>query len=115
MSVFIDTYELPHVQRVTISEPTLMVEKLVPGALPYRAYLGKMGRTIQIEGWTDSTQILDDEIRSLTDDETKRLSLPLAGDVGTVSCYVTDAQTPLTAEGYDVYPYTLTIVEEAGA
>jgi hypothetical protein len=111
----IDSYELPHVQRVAISEPTIMVEKLVPDELPYRKYLGKMGRNAQIEGWTDSTQILDDNIRSLVDGAVKTLILPLAGSLGSIACYVTDAQTPMTAEGYDIYPYTLIIIEEADA
>lgn len=57
----IDDLGLPHVQRIHVSDPTLMSSKLVSGELPTRQFLGKTGRTVEIEGWTDSLATLDEK------------------------------------------------------
>jgi hypothetical protein len=54
----IDGVALPHVQRIRVAEATVMSSKPVPGALPTRTYLGRQGRTVDIEGWTDSLSTL---------------------------------------------------------
>jgi hypothetical protein len=105
----LDVLDLPHVQRIHVGEPTLMSSKLVSGELPHREFLGKMGRTIEIQGWTDSLARLD-QIKALVDGNAHLLTLP-TGD--SLSVHVTDARDPRETGDWagGIYRYALTAVE----
>jgi hypothetical protein len=54
-SPMIDALALPHVLSIKISDPATMSDKKVQGGtLPRRRMVGKSGRVVEIEGWSDS-------------------------------------------------------------
>ena len=76
-------------------------------ALPYRKQLGKRGRSLRIQGWTDSFSTLE-ILRGYADGVKHLLILP-TGD----SMYVllSDVRTPENVENYDRYDYEVDAVE----
>jgi hypothetical protein len=105
--ISLDEVALPHVLSVTVEEPSLLQELDIMDALPYRKQYGKRGRSLRIQGWTDSLTTLE-TLRDYADGERHLLLLP-TGD--SMSVHVTDVQTPEDVKNYDRYDYTLTAVE----
>ena len=105
--VSLDALALPHVQNISIQEPSITQELPIMDGLPYRKQRGKHGRSITINGWTYSLATLE-TLRGYNDGLTHLLMLP-TGD--SLSVHVTDVQVPEDVVNYDRYDYTLTAVE----
>jgi hypothetical protein len=105
--VTLDDIALPHVLNITIEEPSIFQDLPIMDGLPYRKQYGKQGRSLRIQGWTDSLSTLE-TLRGYDDGEKHLLVLP-TGD--SMSVHVTDALTPENVEDYDRYDYTLVAVE----
>jgi hypothetical protein len=103
----LDGVSLPHVQIIEIQEPSIIKDLPIMDALPYRKQLGKHGRSIRLEGWTDSLSVLE-TLRGYDDGEKHLLILP-TGD--SLQVHVTDVLTPEAVENYKTYDYTLVMVE----
>jgi hypothetical protein len=103
----IDDAALPHVQSISVQEPSVLQELPMMDGLPYRKQRGKEGRRITVTGWTDSLSTLE-TLRGYADGQTYLLTLP-TGD--SMIVHVTDVQTPEDVVNYDRYDYALTTVE----
>jgi hypothetical protein len=104
--ILIGGVTLPHVQRIHVAEPTIVSTKLVPGLLPTRTYMGKQGRIIEFEGWTDSLTKLE-ELKAFADGSAHDVWLP---DGTNLSAHVTDV-VPRHTIAPGRYPYTIHAVE----
>lgn len=105
--VSIDTVALPHVQSISIQEPSILQDLPVMDALPYRKQRGKEGRRITIRGWTDSLTTLE-TLRGYADGEEYLLILP-TGD--SMQVHITDVRRPDNVENYDRYDYEMDALE----
>jgi len=103
----LDEVSLPHVINVTIQEPSIIEDLAVMEALPYRSQLGKEGRRLIIQGWTDSLSTLE-ILRGYGDGQKHLLLLP-TGD--SMSILVGDVRTPENVENYDRYDYAIDAIE----
>ena len=103
----IDELTLPHVQSIKIDEKTIMSSKPIQDELPWRKFLGKMGRQVAIEGWTDSLATLE-TLAALDDGQPHTLTLS-TGD--SVSVHVTKVETPRYIEEGETHPYKVTALE----
>lgn len=101
-SVLIDGADLPHVQRIHITEPTILSSKPVSGELPTRIWLGKQGRTVEFEGWTDSLTTLE-SLKAYADGTAHDVWLP---DGTNLSVHIIDV-SPQIPVWPDEYPYTI--------
>jgi hypothetical protein len=104
----IDGLNLPHVQTLPISEPTVMTTKPIEGSLPYREFVGKHGRSVTVNGWTDDLAELE-SLRALADGQLHLLMLP-TGDSFLV---LVDVSSPThnVANPYGLYTYSLSLQE----
>jgi len=105
--ISVDMVALPHVISINVDEPSILQDLPVMGALPYRKQRGKKGRSIRLQGWTDSLSMLE-TLRGYDDGQTHVLILP-TGDG--LQVHVTDVLTPEAVENYKTYDYTLVMVE----
>jgi hypothetical protein len=105
--ISLDAAAMPHVLTISVDEPSVLQDLPVMDTLPYRKQLGKSGRSLRIQGWTDSLSTLE-TLRGYNDGEKHLLVLP-TGD--SMSVHVTGVETPEDVENYDSYDYTLVAVE----
>jgi hypothetical protein len=105
--ISLDDAALPHVQSISIQEPSIVQDLPIMDRLPYRKQRGKQGRQLTISGWTDSLSTIE-TLRGYSDGEKHLLVLP-TGD--SLQVHVTDVLTPETVENYKTYEYTLVMVE----
>jgi hypothetical protein len=104
--ILIDGIAVPHCQRIHISEPTIISSKPVSGLLPSRTYLGKQGRTLEIEGWVATVAELN-TLTALADGTVHEIQLP-TGSI--VSVHIPDVN-PIRLIDPGKYPYTIRAVE----
>jgi hypothetical protein len=105
----IDGLPLPHVQGVTVREPTIVKTSPINDSLPKRRQIGKMGREMTVDGWAESLADLE-AIKNIADGLDHRIMLP-TGDG--FMAHVIDAD-PLRNPNDDFagkYRYSLRIVE----
>ena len=104
--ILVDDLSLPHVQRIHITEPTIKSTKPVSIGLPKRKYLGKEGRSIDVEGWTESVEALS-ILQALADGAAHVIWLP---DGTTLSAHITSV-IPRRSTTPNEYPYMIHMVE----
>lgn len=107
--ISLGSFILPHVQQIHVTEPTELDSKPVSSDLPVRIFLGKRGRTVEIEGWTDSLVALN-QIREFADGSPRVLILPTGDGLSVFAVLVED---PRTEDDWaaGIHPYTLTCHE----
>lgn len=104
----LDDFDLPHVQTLHISEdPQIRDVKIQGGSLPKRSILSKMGRVVEIEGWTDSQSDVDD--LEAMKDGTVRVFLHPSGD--SFAVLVSDVQVDNRVDDYGRRNYMVTLKE----
>lgn len=104
----IDDLVLPHVLAIIISDLATMSDKKVQGgSLPRRKMVGKPGRTVEIQGWSDDQTEIDavDALR----DGAHHTFYPQSGD--SFGVLVTDFQPSRTVDEYNRRTYRLSLVE----
>lgn len=104
--VLIDGLRLDHALRIRVSEPTTIASKPVSSGLPTRIYLGKQGRTLEIEGWVATVAELN-VLSALADGAVHEVQLPTGSRV---SVHIPDVN-PIRPVEPGKYPYTLRAVE----
>jgi hypothetical protein len=104
--VLIDGLRLDHALRIRVSEPTNVASKPVSSGLPTRIYLGKQGRTLEIEGWVATVAELN-VLSALADGAVHEIQLPTGSRV---SVHISDVN-PVRPIEPGKYPYTLRAVE----
>jgi len=105
--ISLDSTSLPHVLSLNVEEPSIVQDLPVMDALPYRRQLGKKGRSVKIQGWTDSLSTLE-TLRGYADGNTHLLMLP-TGD--SIYVLLSDVRTPDNVENYDRYDYEVDAME----
>lgn len=105
--ISIDGVDLPHVLNISVEEPSIVQDLPVMDALPYRKQLGKRGRSLKIQGWTDSLSTLE-TLRAYADGDEHVLILP-TGDG--MKAHVIDVRTPEDVEKYHIYDYQMEALE----
>jgi hypothetical protein len=105
--ISLDGVSLPHVLNISVDEPSILQDLNVMDALPYRRQIGKKGRSLKIQGWTDSLATLE-ALREYTDGQKHLLLLP-TGD--SMYVLISDVQTPEDVANYTRYDYMITAVE----
>jgi hypothetical protein len=107
-SPMIDALALPHVLSIKISDPVTMSDKKVQGgSLPRRTMVGKPGRTVEVDGWSDSQAEID-ALDALRDGVRRTFYHPNGDSFGVL---VTDFQPSRTADQYDGRTYRLALAE----
>jgi hypothetical protein len=104
--VLIDGLRLDHALRIRVSEPTVIASKPVSSGLPSRTYLGKQGRTLEIEGWVATVAELN-TLSALADGAVHEVQLPTGSRV---SVHIPDVN-PVRPIEPGKYPYTIRAVE----
>jgi hypothetical protein len=104
--VLIDGLRLDHCLRIRVSEPTNIASKTISSGLPTRIYLGKQGRTLEIEGWVPTIAELN-VLSALADGAVHEIQLPTGSRV---SVHIPDVN-PVRPIEPGKYPYTLRAVE----
>ena len=105
--ISLDGIALPHVLKISVEEPSVLQDLPVMDALPYRKQRGKRGRSLRIQGWTDSLATLE-SLRAYDDGEKHFLILPTGESM---YVHVTDVRTPENVEDYDQYAYEMEAFE----
>ncbi len=107
--VSIDGVVLPHVLSITNNETMNMDTRPVNAGLPVRSYQGKKGRSITIQGWTNSIATLN-TIGGYADGAKHTVILPTGEGL---TAYISRGQTPQDVQtpAPGVYTYTLEIQE----
>lgn len=105
--ISLDGALLPHVLNIHVDEPSIVQDLPVMDGLPYRKQLGKQGRHLVIQGWTDSLSTLE-TLRGYDDGLEHLLILP-TGD--SMNVHIVDVRTPETAEDYQTYNYEMDVLE----
>jgi hypothetical protein len=107
-SPMIDSLALPHVLSIRISDPATMSDKKVQGgALPRRTMVGKPGRTVEVEGWSDSQAEID-ALDALRDGVRRTFYHPSGDSFGVL---VTGFAPSATADKYNRRTYQLSFEE----
>jgi len=106
--VLIDGLRLDHALRLRVSEPTNVASKPVSSGLPTRIYLGKQGRTLEIEGWVPTIAELN-TLTALADGTVHEVQLPTGSRV---SVHIPNVN-PIRPIEPGKYPYTISAVEVA--
>lgn len=104
----IDDLALPHVQSIIIPDVATMSDKKVQGSLPRRTMVGKQGRTVTIQGWTDQQSEIN-ALEALMDGVTRTFYHP-SGD--SFAVLVTAFNPNLRVDEYDHRIYSLTLAEK---
>jgi hypothetical protein len=101
-------FDLPHVQTLKISEqPDIEDLKIQGGSLPKRSIISKMGRVVDIEGWTYNQS--DIAALEVMKDGTIRLFLHPSGD--SFAVLVSDFSADNVADDYGRLTYRITLKE----
>jgi hypothetical protein len=104
----IDDLALPHVLSIRISDPATMSDKKVQGgALPRRKMVGKPGRTVEVEGWSDSQTEID-AFDALRDGLRHAFYHPSGDSFGVL---VTGFEPSRSVDEYNRRAYRLSLVE----
>ena len=107
-SPMIDALALPHVLSMRISDPATMSDKKVQGgALPRRTMVGKSGRTVEIDGWSDSQTDID-ALEALRDGVRRTFYHPSGDSFGVL---VTGFEPSRTVDQYNRRTYRLALAE----
>ena len=107
-SPMIDALALPHVLSIRISDPATMSDKKVQGgSLPRRRMVGKPGRTVEVEGWSDDQSEIDalDALR----DGLHHTFYPQSGD--SFGVLVTGFEPDTKVDEYKRRTYRLSLAE----
>jgi hypothetical protein len=105
-SCLLDDFTLPHVLTIHIVDEVVMADKKThPPALPKRKMIGKPGRMVEIQGWTDSQAEIDD-METLFDGS-KRLFVHPSGDSFMVILTDFDPGSPTDAYHHRIWRMTL--------
>jgi hypothetical protein len=104
--VLIDGLRLDHALRIRVGEPTNVASKPISSGLPTRIYLGKQGRTLEIEGWVPTVAELN-TITALADGAVHEVQLPTGSRV---SVHIPDVN-PVRPIEPGKYPYMIRAVE----
>jgi hypothetical protein len=105
-SCLLDDFTLPHVLTIRgVDEAAIADKKLHPPTLPRRKMVGKPGRTVEIQGWTDSQAEIDD-MENLFDGS-KRLFVHPSGDSFMVILTDFDPGSPTDAYHHRIWRMTL--------
>jgi hypothetical protein len=103
----IDDLELPHVQRIQVTDEARVHSAKRQGILPDREMRGLYGRTVQVEGWTDSQNEIE-SLKALVDGQTRTFTHP--GGLF-FTALVTNCTVIRDIERYDRRRYVLTLLE----
>jgi hypothetical protein len=107
-SPMIDALVLPHVLSIRISDPATMSDKKVQGgSLPRRTMVGKPGRTVEVEGWSDSRAEID-ALEALCDGVRRTFYHPNGDSFGVL---VTGFQPSRTVDQHNRRTYRLALAE----
>lgn len=107
-SPMIDALALPHVLSIRISDPVTMSDKKVQGgSLPRRKMVGKPGRTVEVDGWSDSQAEID-ALDALRDGVRRTFYHPNGDSFGVL---VTGFEPSERVDEYDRRSYRLTLAE----
>jgi hypothetical protein len=104
----IDVLALPHVLSIRISDPATMSDKKVQGgSLPRRTMVGKPGRIVEIDGWSNSQTEID-ALDALRDGVCRTFYHPSGDSFGVL---VTGFDPSRTADQYNRRTYRLALAE----
>jgi hypothetical protein len=104
----IDALALPHVLSIRISDPAVMSNmKVQGGSLPRRKMVGKPGRTVEIEGWSDDQSEID-ALDALRDGVRRTFYHPSGDSFGVL---VTGFEPSRTVDQYNRRLYRLAVAE----
>lgn len=104
----LDTFELPHVLSIRAADEVVMGRKIVQtGILPDQSKVAGLGRTVEIQGWTDLQTDLDSMDAMV--DGVRRIFYHPSGESYRV--IVAGLDYDRNASGYDRRTYTLTLKE----
>jgi len=107
-STLIDSTALPHVLSIQVTDEAQMSgKKIQGGALPLRTLVGKPGRVVEIQGWSDSQSELD-AMDALADGTTRTFIHP-SGD--SFAVLITAFDYDRAADKYTRRDYRLTLKE----
>jgi hypothetical protein len=107
-SPMIDALVLPHVLSIRISDPATMSDKKVQGgSLPRRTMMGKPGRIVDVEGWSDSRAEID-ALKALCDGVRRTFYHPNGDSFGVL---VTGFQPSRTVDQHNRRTYRLALAE----
>jgi len=107
-TTMIDALALPHVLSIRISDPATMSDKKVQGgSLPRRKMVGKSGRTVEVDGWSDSQTEID-ALDALRDGLRRTFYHPSGDSFGVL---VTGFAPNETVDEYDRRTYRLSLAE----
>ena len=107
-SPMIDVLALPHVLSIKISDPATMSDKKVQGGvLPRRKMVGKPGRTVDVQGWSDSQTEID-AFDALRDGLRHTFYHPSGDSFGVL---VTEFEPSRSVDEYNRRAYRLSLVE----
>jgi hypothetical protein len=107
-SPMIDALALPHVLSIRIFDPATMSDKKVQGgSLPRRTMVGKPGRVVEVDGWSDSQTEID-ALDALRDGERHTFYHPSGDSFGVL---VTGFEPSATVDEYDRRTYRLSLAE----
>lgn len=107
-SILIDSVTLPHVMSIQITDEAQMSDKKIEGgALPKRKIVGKPGRVVEIQGWSDDQSELD--TMDALADGTRRTFIHPSGD--SFAVLITAFDYDRTADQYTRRDYRLTLKE----
>jgi hypothetical protein len=104
--ILIDGLRLDHALRIRVSEPTTIASRSVSTGLPTRIYLGKQGRTLEIEGWVPTIAELN-ALAALADGAVHEIQLPTGSRI---SVHIPEVK-PVRPIEPGQYPYTIRAVE----
>jgi len=105
--VFIGEYEPPNVLRISIRDQVALQDKAVMSSLPRRSLLGRRGRIVQVDGWTDQNADIA-IMRALQDGVTRTFIHP---DGDSFAVRVSKFDPSRTVDEYDRRLYRLTFAE----
>jgi hypothetical protein len=104
----IDSFDLPHVLAIRITdEAAISDKKIQDGSLPRRKMVGKPGRVVEINGWTDSQADID--AMEVLVEGIAHVFLHPSGDSFAVR--VKDFDPDRNVDRYDRRLYRMTLVE----
>ena len=107
-SVLLDSTSLPHVLSIKITDEAQMSDKKIQGgSLPRRKMVGKPGRVVEIQGWSDSQSELD--AMDALADGSRRTFIHPSGD--SFAVIVTGFDYDRTADQYTRRDYRTTLKE----
>jgi hypothetical protein len=104
----IDAFSLPHVLLVRVlDEAAVSDKKILEGELPKRMMVGKPGRVVEIEGWSNSQSDFD-AMEALVDGTVRTFYHP---DGDSFAAIVTGFNESKDATSYDQRGYRITLME----